>query len=224
MVKLLFLGFRMKLVEWLEWWRVLFRHRNNRLFIKSYVLLTLYYLLDNPFSVSRRFLLSKGETDIYQYGDTPLTTLQALFGLLDIQPGETVYELGAGAGFTSLWLSAVSGLKVVAVEQVPAFCRRLRAVVSRYDLDVKVLEQDYLTVDFSQASLLYLYASNLNDDEIALLAEKLLSLPAGARVLSVSYPLQPYCDEMDAFQLINVKSIRFPWGEAEVYLQVKTSG
>ncbi|MGI9280831.1 MAG: rRNA adenine N-6-methyltransferase family protein [Endozoicomonas sp.] len=223
-MKLFLLGLKVQFFEWVELFRVFRRYSSHRSFLKAFLELKLRYLLDSPFQVSKRFLIQRKSDDLYLYGETPLTVLEAVCGEAEINPGDHVFELGAGSGFTSLWLASVVGVRVTSIEQIPTFCKRLRIVSQRLKSgELNVIEGDYLQVDLSEASVVYLYASNLDDLTIRCLTLRMLALQPGSRVISVSYPLQEYCPVPGVFELRQQFSVRFPWGEAEVFLQVRTS-
>ncbi|KEQ18968.1 rRNA adenine N-6-methyltransferase family protein [Endozoicomonas numazuensis] len=223
-MKLLLLGLRVHGFEWIELIKVFFRYSFHRPFLKAFLELKFRYLLDSPFQVSKRYLLNKQSEDVYLYGETPLTALDEISTKAELNATDHVFELGAGSGFTSLWLATVAGVRVTSIEQVPTFCRRLRRVSqSMASGCLKVIEEDYLESDLSEASVIYLYASNLDDLTIRCLTLRMLALKSGSKVISVSYPLQEYCPVPGVFKLKQQFTVRFPWGEAEVFLQVRTS-
>jgi len=78
--------------------------------------------------------------------------------------------------------------------------------------------QDFFDADLTDATVIYLYGSCLNDGDITKLANKIALLPSGTKVITVSYPLSEYC-EKDAFVVMNLFTANFTWGKAEVFLQ-----
>ena len=79
---------------------------------------------------------------------------------------------------------------------------------------------DYCQTSLAEASIIYLYGSNLDDQIITELAERLALLPLGVKVITVSYSLQPYLQQL-AFILTDQFTVPFAWGEAEVFIQVR---
>ncbi|WP_252176753.1 rRNA adenine N-6-methyltransferase family protein [Endozoicomonas sp. 4G] len=218
------MALKVQYFEWVELFRVFRRYSSHRTFLKAFLELKLRYLLDNPFRVSKRFLIKKQSDDLYLYGETPLTVMAEICETSEITSGDHVFELGAGSGFTSLWMAAFAGVRVTSIEQIPTFCQRLRRVSQRLQLDkLNVIEGDYLEVDLSEATVIYLYASNLDDLTIRCLTLRMLALKPGSRVISVSYPLQEYCPVPGIFEQQESFPVSFPWGEADVFLQVRTS-
>ena len=204
-------------IKELAW--VLWSYRREGRFLLSYSLLLLFYLFSSPYSVSRRYLKWINADDIYSYGATPLSSLSAIMEQVKLASDDHVFELGAGSGLTSLWLRLIRGCQVTAIEQVPGFVRRLNAVIRLLKLEgICIRQDDFLTTSFEGATVIYLFASNLDNPDIAQLAERLAELPAGTRLISISYPLQPYL-EQPAFEVVEQFSVGFPWGEADVYVQ-----
>lgn len=223
-MKLILLALRVQYFEWVELFKVFCRYSSQRTFLKAFLELKLRYLLDSPFQVSKRFLIKKKSDDLYLYGETPLTVLDDICEKSGITSQDHVFELGAGSGFTSLWMAAFAGVRVTSIEQIPTFCLRLQRVSRRTKLDkLNVIEGDYLEVDLSAATVIYLYASNLDDLTIRCLTLRMLALKPGSRVISVSYPLQEYCPVPGIFEQRERFPVCFPWGEADVFLQVRTS-
>lgn len=218
-LKLLGLGFRVKWQECCEFVQVLWQYRSHRRFLLCYCLLSLLYLFSSPYSVSRRYLKWMEADDIYTYGATPLLTLSDIMTRAGIGSNDHVFEMGAGSGYTSLWLNLVAGSRVTAIELVPGFVRRLRWLVHLLGLKgIDVRREDFLTTPLNGATVVYLFASSLDDLSIKQLAKRLSVLPSGTRIVSVSYPLQSYIDS-SAFAPVDAFEASFPWGEADVFVQ-----
>ena len=77
--------------------------------------------------------------------------------------------------------------------------------------------------DYSQATVVYFYGTTAETEFILELIEKLKDLPLGAKVITVSYPLTSYMP-VPIFRLVKTFPVQFPWGEADVYLQIRESG
>ena len=209
--------------QWLYQWRQMFReihlYGHKPRFILPWLWLKLSYLLDSPYGVSRRYQRRNKAKNIYVYGETPLTTLEIIATKSGVTSLDHVFELGAGSGFTSLWLRGVIGCQVTAIELIPLFCWRLHRTVRRMKLaGVDVRCANYLDTSFNDASMIYLYGSNLDDPAITKLATRLGALPEGVRIITISYALQPYVDQ-PLFALVGQFCVPFEWGEAEVFVQ-----
>jgi len=183
--------------------------------------LLLTYLFDNPFTISKRFLMKKGAKDVYAYGETPLTTMERIAKECGLKSSDTVYELGCGRGRTCFWMREFIGCKVIGVEYIPEFADRAKRVASKLKLDrIEFRQEDLLQSIFDGATVFYLYGTCYDNAFIKQLIEKLKRCPSGTKVISVSYPLSDYTDSQD-FEVMKRFSEEFTWGTAEVYLQVR---
>jgi len=79
--------------------------------------------------------------------------------LAELQPGETVLEIGPGRGILTEALLDSSGL-VVAVELDAALCAHLRATLGRRS-NFRLVEGDALTFDYAQVPSPFLVVANL---------------------------------------------------------------
>lgn len=216
---LLLLAFRQWLYQWQQSLREVKRYGHKPRFLIPWLWLKLSYLLDSPYGVSRRYQRRVGAENIYVYGETPLTSLELIAEKSGVTSADHVFELGAGSGFTSIWLQGIKKCRVTAIEQIPLFCWRLHRTIRRMRLhSIDVRCEDYMQTPLEEASIIYLYGSNLEDSAIAKLAERLADLSAGIKVITVSYALQPFLQQ-HAFHLIDQFTVPFEWGEAEVFLQ-----
>lgn len=218
------LALRQWLYQWRQWGRELRRYGNRPRFLLPWLWLKLSYLLDSPYAVCRRYQRRIKAENLYVYGETPLTSLELIAEKSAVTASDHVFELGAGSGFTSLWLQGVIGCRVTAIEQIPLFCWRLHRTIRRMKMTtIDVRCADYCQSSLVGASVIYLYGSNLDDSLITQLAGRLATLPPGVKVITVSYPLQPYL-EQPAFVLTDQFAVPFAWGEAEVFIQVRSDG
>ncbi len=217
--QILMLSFKQLLSFWQEQWNVLKHYWPRRRFIASWVWLHLSYLFSSPYRLSKRYQQQVHSKDVYVYGETPLSTLAIIAEKASITEADHVYELGAGSGFTSLWLHEINGCEVTAIEQVPVFCWRLQRTARRFHLRrIHVRCDDYMTTELKQASVIYLYGSNLDDDTILKLTLRFAAMPSGTRIITVSYSLDPD-NALGVFEPAGCFSAEFEWGTADVYLQ-----
>lgn len=202
-------------------WRI-WRDQGNaiRFFYKSprFALLDLTFglfsLFSNPYRTCRKFLQKKGEKDIYSYGETPYTTLQQLASACNLQPNDRWLELGSGRGKGCFWIAHFIGCEAIGVEWVPQFVRMGRLLKSCFRIkNVSFHMQNMEETDFASISAVYLYGTCLQDESTRRIVDKMKSLPQGARVISISSPL-----ESKAFVLKKTFDVSYPWGEAEAFL------
>ena len=90
------------------------------------------------------------------YLPTMRTQRQAALKLLDLKPGQTLYDLGCGDG-RMLRLAAESGLNAVGYEISPIFYAIARLVNFRYRRQVKVILGNYWAADLSGADGIFVF-------------------------------------------------------------------
>ncbi|MGM0439771.1 MAG: SAM-dependent methyltransferase [Chlamydiota bacterium] len=185
-------------------------------FAATDLLLILGYLWKNPYRLSRQYAQKYGDDNLHVYGETPLKTLAKITSRGGVSAKDKIIELGAGRGRTVFWLSSFVGCQVVGIECIPEFVKKAQGIARLTKTNkVSFLLQDMLEADLKGATVVYLYGTCLSDDIIALIAEKLSDLPAGARVITVSYSLAEYSPE---FKVIDQFPAQFLWGEGQVFV------
>ncbi len=173
----------------------------------------------SPFTVSKRFLQTKGEKQIYAYGETPLTTGEQMVKAVLLKPDDVFFELGMGRGRFLFWVHAFVGCRCIGIEWIPEFVNHAETVINKFQLNnIDVRNEDFLTTDFSDATVIYLYGTLLEEKEIHQLIERFSRLKSGTKIITVSYSLNEFCQE-PLFHLKKNLSVAFPWGKTEVFLQ-----
>lgn len=203
-----------------EFFKVAIHYYWNVSFFKADIALRLMYLFHNPFTISKRFLMARGEKNVYAYGETPLTSLELIACEAQIEPRDTVYELGSGRGRNCFWLNSFKGCSVVGIEFIPEFVQRANKIKDR--LKIKGIEfrlGDMCEADFSGGTVFYLYGTCLDDASIKKLVKKFSLLPAGTKIITVSYSLLDYTDK-PFFEVMKRFTVPFNWGEADVFIHV----
>jgi hypothetical protein len=126
----------------------------------------------------------------------------------------SILVVGAGGPFSRNILVAATG-----VEQIPEFVERGKHIAKSADLhSVRLLHQDIIDADLSDATIIYLYGTCLEDEMIERLIEKFTHSQRGTRFITVSFPLSDYC-QANLFRVKDEFTLRFPWGRAGVYIQ-----
>lgn len=219
--KLFFLNLKVKWTDFKEYLYVVGQYYADPAFLKIDAYLVFSYLFNNPFGISKRFLISKGETEVHTYGETPLSTLEQIAQECRLSYRDRVFELGCGRGRTCFWLNHFIGCSVVGVDYVPEFIHRAYAVKMRFKLpDVQFRLEDFRQTDLTGATVIYLYGTCLEPSTIEALIQQFSTLPTGTKIITVSYPLTDYMGG-SAFEVLKRFPARFTWGAADVYLQAK---
>lgn len=194
---------------------------SNIQFMKVDLSLLASYLFQNPFAISKRFLMQKGAEDVYAYGETPLTTLDKISQKCRLTKKDVVFELGCGRGRTCFWLNCLIGCKVIGIEQIPVFVEKAEAVRKRFHLDgMEFRQADILESSLNSATVIYLYGTCFEEEFIQALINKIKILPSGTKIITISYSLTEYSSE-GIFEVLSRFPGEFTWGTADVYLQIK---
>ncbi|MCB1108520.1 MAG: methyltransferase domain-containing protein [Chlamydiia bacterium] len=164
----------------------------------------------NPFKVSKRYLQEIGESNVYQYGETPLETLEIVGKLLNLQPCDHLVEMGCGRGRGAFFLNHFFGCRVTGIEQIPAFVSQAVLIAQMHRIqNIEFRCENMLKTPLNTATCVYLYGTCLDETEIQFLAKRLAKWPL--RVVTTSYPLE-------GFEILNQAELRFPWGLADVFI------
>ena len=201
----------MKVWEWLED-RSFHKIFSDPQFRKIDRSLKQQYLWKNPFTISREFYEAIGDRDVHQYGETPLTTMNKIARALKLSKDDHLYEYGSGRGRTSFFINHYFRSQVTGVERNPIFVERADKVAKQHNAGVTFLESDFLEVDPSDATAIYLYGTCLPDKVIYELCDK---FPKGVKVATISYAL---CEYDRRFRVSEKLKVKFPWGETEAYI------
>lgn len=217
-INLLFLKLKTSLYQFCEYLRVIAKYYPQNSFYKIDLYLLYLYTFQNPFRISKRFLKSKGEADIYAYGETPLTTLEIIAKRCKLSNEDVVFELGCGRGRTCFWLRQFINCAVVGIDYVPEFITKAHQVKAKFNLQKMTFRlEDFLQTDLTEASVIYLYGTCLPDDSILLLINRFKTLSKSVKLITVSFALNEY--DPHSFRIIDSFAAPFTWGEATVFIQ-----
>ncbi|MDR2807320.1 MAG: class I SAM-dependent methyltransferase [Puniceicoccales bacterium] len=207
-----------------------FYPKNHRFAKTDFAILSEYWL-HPPFSISKRYLQLKLEPDVYQYGETPLRTMEKIAQYAHISKGDCLFELGCGIGRCALWLAYFKECSVVAIEQIPDFVDFSQTLVEKDEFlkeKVSFIKADFLSVDLHRATVVYLYGTKMTDAQIELLILNLRKSPLKTTVITVSYSLNEiiavsknYAILKERFLIVKKFEGEFFWGKATVFIQKK---
>ncbi|NLF51410.1 MAG: hypothetical protein GX577_09765 [Leptolinea sp.] len=122
--------------------------------------------------------------------------IRAAFRLAELQPGEMVYDLGAGDGRVLVIAAREFSARAVGIEISPIHCLSALARIRLAGVGSKASMQwgNFYRSDFSAADVVFIYATSRYANRIIPLLETQLKM--GARVVTISSNLdkwQPEC-------------------------------
>ncbi|MBA3603288.1 MAG: class I SAM-dependent methyltransferase [Parachlamydiaceae bacterium] len=223
-LKLLWIRIVVYFYETIEFIEVVFRYYPNKRFRQQDLSLLSKYIFTSPYSISKNYLLARGADDLYQYGETPLTTLARIVKECQISEKDIVYELGCGRARTCFWLASFVKCRAIGIEQIPTFVEYANQVKNKFHVTgVKICEGNYLDYSYMDASVIYIYGTCLDEPVIKLLIRKFAKLPPGTKIITISYPLTDYVDygQFALFNVVHRFEASFPWGKGAVYMHVR---
>ncbi|MFN3492065.1 MAG: SAM-dependent methyltransferase [Anaerolineales bacterium] len=127
------------------------------------------------------------------YGLPPISTqpdrIRKALKLVNLQPNETLYDLGCGHGQVLIIAAKEFGANVVGIEVGPVQCAVswVNCLRSRIQSKVRIEAGDFFKSDLSQADVIFAYLTS----EFAERLEKKLQneLKAGGKVVTVAFEL-----------------------------------
>jgi predicted RNA methylase len=175
----------------------------------------------------------KLEPDVYQYGETPLLTIQKIAQYANIGEGDCVFELGCGTGRCAFWLAYFTGCRVIAIEQIPDFVDFSNKLIENNNFlkeSIRFIRDDFFSADLSQATVIYCYGSKMDNGQIESLILNLGKVRPGTVIITVSYSLneiiastQNRSIAQEDFPITIQFDAEFFWGKATVFIQKKRS-
>ena len=106
--------------------------------------------------------------------------------LVNLQPDEILYDLGAGDGRVLLIAAREFGAKAVGIEVGPVQCALIwsRAAASGFGNQIQIKWGNYLKADLSKANVVFVYATSKEVARRSSFLEK--QMKQGSRVVSIS--------------------------------------
>ena len=117
---------------------------------------------------------------------TRLDRIRKALKLVNLQPNEILYDLGAGDGRVLLIAAREFGAKAIGIEVGPIQCALiwLRAVASGFGDKIQIQWKNFLKADLSTADVVFVYATSKEVTRLVSYLEK--QMKPGARVVSIS--------------------------------------
>ncbi len=120
---------------------------------------------------------------------TPLPVVRHMLTLVELKPGETFYDLGAGDGRTVIMAAREFGARAVGVELREDLAKK--ALVTIHELGIQdrvtIVQDDIFKINLSQANVVFLYLTTSANDKVKPKLEK--ELQSGTRVVSHDYEI-----------------------------------
>lgn len=218
LVMLFFIHIKVFLFQSVEFLRVFCRYYRSGKFLLADFLLGSRYFFWSPFQVYKRFF--QGQS-VGPYGETPLTTMDHIAKECRLLKKDVVYELGCGTGRTCLWLSTFVGCQTYGIDLVADFISHAERAKKWSGIDrAHFYSADFFSFSFQDATAIYLYGTTLSQEAIDVLLQKMKRLKKNTKVITASFPLIERGGE-EFFRLEKQFSGIFPWGKADVYLNVR---
>jgi protein-L-isoaspartate O-methyltransferase len=109
--------------------------------------------------------------------------------LVDLKPGETFFDLGAGDGRTVIMAAQEFGARAVGVELREDLAKRALATVHELGLQdrVTIVQDDLFKVNLSPANVIFLYLTTSANDKIK--PKLVKELKSGSRIVSHDYEI-----------------------------------
>lgn len=221
MLRLLFIRLKVFLYNTIEAVQVVYRYYfRSPLFFKVDMALWALYASRSPFTISKEFLIKNHSLELYDYGETPLTTMEAIAKECVLSSSDIVAELGSGTGRTCFWLGQFIGCKTIGIEYIPEFANNAISLQKRFEIkNVRFLLDDMAKVILFSPTVVYLYGTTMAEGEIVSLGKTLTALPNGTKIITVSWSFADFLPKNNPFKIVKQFPASFPWGRADVYLQ-----
>ncbi len=124
------------------------------------------------------------------YGLPPVPTkparIRKALTLVNLQPNEILYDLGAGDGRVLLIAARDFGAKAVGLEIGPIQCALiwLRTTASRYGNQIQIRWENFYKADLKDADVVFVYGTSKEITKLSPHLEK--QMKKGARLVSIS--------------------------------------
>ncbi len=109
--------------------------------------------------------------------------------IANVRDNDKLYDLGAGDGRVTIIAARDFGAKCVAVEIDERLCGVIYSTAKYYGLldKIEILCKDFLTVNISDATVIYMYLYKSINEMLADKFEKELGI--GARIITIDFPI-----------------------------------
>src|SRR5260370_2746067 len=128
-----------------------------------------------------------GKEDLAPYIPSPKLGVEHMLQAAQINPGETVYDLGSGDGRIVITAAQMFKANAVGIELSEILCKSTLKKIAALHLEsqVKIIHGNALKVDLSPADVVTLYLLTSSNARLRPILEK--DLKASARVVSLNF-------------------------------------
>ena len=180
------------------------------------------YFLRSPYAVNRQYLTRKRLGKSYLFGETPLTALQKVCDLAQVEEGSVLFDVGCGWGRSTFFLHHYCNAhRTIGVDIHPEYIQKAEKVRKWLKDEYLVfLESDFRKIEYADADFIYLYGSCLPESAVQDLVTRWeASLRDGTKIVSTSFDLQKYSPDR-IIRLAHTDVVHYLWGQCEVYFHV----
>jgi len=131
----------------------------------------------------------RGPGQLAPFDPTPQEVAERMLALAGVKKGDVVYDPGSGDGRIVIAAAKKYGVKAVGFEIDPGLVKLARENIRKQGVEklVEIRQQDFMTADFSHATVVILYLSY--DGNLALQPRLMNQLKPGARVVSNTFDM-----------------------------------
>lgn len=180
-----------------------------------------YYKGQNPFLIAKVYALENGWKDPYGYGETPLTTIDAIVQAANIRSDDHFYELGSGRGRPLFFVAEKYECQSTGIEIIPHFVKKARSIALECACpNVNFIKTSFDQVEYQDATIIYFYGTGMPDSLIEKLSDCLYeTISKDCQIITISFPLTDYRPKK--FRVKKSIEVEFEWGATTAYYQVK---
>ncbi len=174
---------------------------------------------------------SKDPRESNAYGETPLRVMDIIARITGLHSGDVFYDLGSSTGRTSFFLNEFYGCNVIGIELNSELFNNAKKVLNKFpNPRVTFREANYFEIDYSEATVVYLFSTCVTDIGMLDFAKALATARKGTKIITVSKSLMnlqcnPDSDEANAkisqFKLLAEKLLPYIFGYITVYFHEK---
>ncbi|HMZ08533.1 MAG TPA: class I SAM-dependent methyltransferase [Anaerolineales bacterium] len=155
---------------------------------------------------------------------TRMNRIRKALEFANLQPGETIYDLGAGDGRVLLIAAGEFNANAVGVEVGPVQCLliKLRALASGHAGKIRVKWGNYFKVGMKDADVVFIYATSKETNKLA--AHLKDQMKPGSRLVSISADFSEWePSAMDDLELIFLYAMPPTEGGTATYLMKRSN-